>query len=309
MKTLPKIICSSVIRAANRGDSHGGIYIVDCESGENKKLLDWDKSDIDWDGRGGDRGVRGMSFYKDFLYAAAGDEVFCFDEKMGVVNSWRSPYLKHTHEVCRVGNLLYIIANLFDSILVLDMDKQEWSHAWHFQGEHQNKAVKYDPTVAGGAHPIDKLHLDAVYIENGVLYYCGAHMKDLRALDLETGDCIIYQDGLGHTHNARPYGGGVLFNMAFQHKTCLMDIFKKIRWEGTTPLYKKEDMTYTDLPKEHAQQGYVRGMVVNAPLVVVGNAPATINIFEIGGSSEPIKSIQLSNDIRNSICGIARYEW
>lgn len=305
---LPKIICSSVIRAANRGDSHGGLYIVNLESGEYRQVLDWDRPDIDWDGRGGDRGIRGMAFYKGLLYAAAGDEIFVFNKEMKVVKSFRNRFLKHTHEVWRDGNKLYIIANMFDAVLVLDLDNDRWIDSYHFQN-CTNKAMRFNTyDSANCPEPLDKLHLDSVLVMANTLLYCGHHMETLNAIDLETDDILIYQDKIKNSHNARPYLGGVIHNLAFQHKTVYRNIFGKIVEEWITPLYKKEDMTHTDLPHDHAVQGYVRGMVLIPPFIVVGSSPATINVFT-HGRSEPVKSIQISNDIRNSICGISICEW
>ena len=301
---LPKIICSSVIRAAQRGNSHGGIYKVDCETSEYDLLLDWNRPDIDWDGRGGDRGARGMTFYNGLLYAAAGDELFVFNKNMQIVKSFRNCNLKHTHEIWRDGRLLYIIANMFDTILVFDLEKDGWIDSWHFQ---TGKPVKYNPNKTT-LLPTDKLHLDAVWVNKELMYYCGAHMKTLNVVNLITGEELVYQDNIIHTHNARPYKEGVIHNLAFGHKTVWKNIFGEVKEEWLTPLYKKEEMTYTDLPHDHAVQGYTRGMVIYNDYIIVGNSPATINIF-VAGKGESVKSIQLSNDIRNSICGIALYEW
>jgi len=70
---LPTILASSVIRSTHRGDSHGGIYRVNMETDEQTQMLDWNNPDIDWKGRGGDRGIRGLAFYGHTLYAVAGN--------------------------------------------------------------------------------------------------------------------------------------------------------------------------------------------------------------------------------------------
>jgi len=38
---LPKILSTSVIRAANFGDSHGGLYLIDLEKETHQLVLDW----------------------------------------------------------------------------------------------------------------------------------------------------------------------------------------------------------------------------------------------------------------------------
>jgi hypothetical protein len=72
---LPIVVLSSVIRSAHQGESHGGVYLVDMASGQVEQVLDWNRAEIDWEGRGGDRGLRGIAFHGDRLFLAASDEI------------------------------------------------------------------------------------------------------------------------------------------------------------------------------------------------------------------------------------------
>ena len=56
---FPKLITSSVVRGSEKGQSHGGVYIVDFASQSVEQHIDWNKSDIDFSGRGGGRGRGG----------------------------------------------------------------------------------------------------------------------------------------------------------------------------------------------------------------------------------------------------------
>ncbi len=64
-KTLPIVIATSVVRGSQQGESHGGIYLVDFEKQDAKIMVDWNESNIDFSGRGWDRGLRGIEFYGD----------------------------------------------------------------------------------------------------------------------------------------------------------------------------------------------------------------------------------------------------
>ena len=79
---LPTVVCSSVVRSVHQGESHGGLYLVDLERGDTTQVLDWSESDIDWKGRGGDRGLRGIAFHDDLIYLAASDEIFVYDRRL-----------------------------------------------------------------------------------------------------------------------------------------------------------------------------------------------------------------------------------
>ena len=65
---LPKLILTSVVRGSQQGESHGGIYTVDFELQQGEQHVDWNSSDIDFEGRGADRGLRGIAFDSDDIY-------------------------------------------------------------------------------------------------------------------------------------------------------------------------------------------------------------------------------------------------
>ncbi len=306
---MTKVICSSVIRASQRGDSHGGIFVVDIDTGDYEQILDWNRPDINWDGRGGDRGIRSMRFYNNELYAIAGNAVLVFNREMKLQREFKLDCLINTHECSLQGDFLYVIANLFDSILVLDLKKQMWVNSWHFQGG-MDATCLFDPFIKNDLYPSPKdiLHLDSVTVYKNMMFYSGDKMTTVKALNLRNGQQFSYAKGVDKSHNAQPYKGGVIYNIARNSKTIFMNTYGDIDWEGDTPLYSKDDMIDKAESEKIAKQGYTRGMCLIDDKIIVGSSPATINVFTLE-DSKPIQSIRISKDIRNSICGIARYEW
>jgi len=63
MDKLPRVIATSVVRSAHQGESHGGVYLIDLNSGQYDQIIDWNDESINWEGRGGDRGLRGIAFH------------------------------------------------------------------------------------------------------------------------------------------------------------------------------------------------------------------------------------------------------
>ena len=55
---MVKLVTSSVVRGSQQGESHGGVYLIDFENESVEQKLDWDTVNIDWRGRGWDRGLR-----------------------------------------------------------------------------------------------------------------------------------------------------------------------------------------------------------------------------------------------------------
>ncbi|MDA0952861.1 MAG: hypothetical protein O3A38_09580, partial [Proteobacteria bacterium] len=82
--SLPRLIATSVVRGSDQGQSHGGIFIVDMESGTARQVYDWDRGDIDFSGRGWDRGLRGIAIDGEDIYVAASDEIFVFDPQFRI---------------------------------------------------------------------------------------------------------------------------------------------------------------------------------------------------------------------------------
>ena len=56
------LIATSVVRGSRQGESHGGIYLVDLDHQRVAQAVDWNTTNIDWQGRGWDRGLRGIAF-------------------------------------------------------------------------------------------------------------------------------------------------------------------------------------------------------------------------------------------------------
>ena len=121
MQKLPKVITTSVIRSTRQGESHGGVYLVDLESGDFEQVIDWNDPAISWEGRGGDRGLRGIAFYRDQVYIAASDEVFVYNRDFELLESHRNNYLKHCHEICIAADTLYLTSTAVNSVLQFDL--------------------------------------------------------------------------------------------------------------------------------------------------------------------------------------------
>ena len=53
MDKLPTVIATSVVRSTHQGESHGGVYLIDLNSGQYDQVIDWNDDSINWEGRGG----------------------------------------------------------------------------------------------------------------------------------------------------------------------------------------------------------------------------------------------------------------
>ena len=58
---IPKLIATSVIRGSEKGQSHGGVYLIDFERQSVEQKIDWNSGDIDFPVVAGIAGFGGLN--------------------------------------------------------------------------------------------------------------------------------------------------------------------------------------------------------------------------------------------------------
>ena len=205
-----KLVATSVVRGSHQGESHGGVYLIDLEKREVRQTLDWNKADIDWQGRGWDRGLRGIAFDGETVYIAASDELFAYtpDSAARLLAQSLSQALPRdlglgTAPVSDFHGLRQHPGLRSRPARVLLGDARE---AHHFRF----KAVTFDPRGKDGPLMLNKLHVNNVHCTKGGMYLSG----------LRTGGMLLFNgrevqmsaELPAGSHNARPFRDGVLFN-------------------------------------------------------------------------------------------------
>src|SRR5210317_1083421 len=163
---LPKLIATSVVRGSQQGESHGGIYTVDFERQSGELHVDWNTGEIDFEGRGADRGLRGIAFDGSDIYVAASDELFCYDHDFRIQRSFRNHYLKHAHEISRMERKILVTSTGFDSLLCFNLDSNEFDWGVQLQRSSDGWSVgRFDPGTEYGPDPRNEFHLNMVYVD------------------------------------------------------------------------------------------------------------------------------------------------
>ena len=307
---LPTLIATSVVRGAEQGDSHGGIYLVNFKNQVVSQVVDWNTSDIDFQGRGWDRGLRGIAFYRSEIYIAASDELFVYDQKFQIKRSFRSTYLKHCHEIFQLNKHLYLASTGHDSILAFDLEKQAFIWAIHLAlGEEGPVGTAYDPNGIngpGGANgpPAQNLvHLNNVYADKRGIFASGMRTRGILHIGNKNVVSTLVDMPQG-MHNARPFRDGVLFN------DTSSDVVRYVGRDGTqkafpVPVYDPAELEHSELGDEKtARQGFGRGLcVINDRLIAAGSSPSTITVYDLDSGAE-VTHVNFSMDIRNAIHGL-----
>ncbi|MEM1185587.1 MAG: hypothetical protein AAGI53_11395 [Planctomycetota bacterium] len=318
--SLPKVLVTDVIRSAHQGDSHGGVHLVDLESGEATQVLDWNDDTIDWSGRGGDRGLRGIAFHNDHVVIAASNEIFVFDQQFKVVASYANSYLSHAHEIAIEGDRLYVTSTKFNSILVLDLAKGAFVDGYHVrEGDMQVKdkrgrvqvvramgGVRFDPNGQAPVPPRDVHHVNSVWRHKGKTFLGGVRMEAIMhsGSSEPVGRLLPLAPTPRWTHNARPYLEGVIYNATEGHAIVFADKNGKPRVSLAIPTPDPAELDNTDLPKDFARSGFGRGLIATEQGIVIGGAsPSTVTAYKLM-SQEVLAQVRLTRDVRNTPHGL-----
>ena len=209
---LPKLLATSVVRGSEKGQSHGGVYLIDFESQQVEQKIDWNTGDIDFAGRGWDRGLRGIEFTEDAIWIAASDELFCYSTDFVRLASYRNEYLRHCHEICRRDNLLFLTSTGFDSILAFDLRKQEFVWGLYVsKNGTQWVGQPFDPRNRGGPAFVNSYHLNMIRVDQDGICFSGLNTQALLAVSSDMAISEICNLPKG-CHNAMPHQGGILLN-------------------------------------------------------------------------------------------------
>jgi len=301
---LPKLIATSVVRGSKQGESHGGIFTVDFDQQDGAQHVDWNTDEIDWEGRGADRGLRGIAFDEGEIYIAASDELFVYDREFKMLRSYKNRYLKHCHEICRVDNRIFLTSTGYDSLLSLNLDSREFDWGFHLQKTYDKwTGHTFDPRSEAGPRPVNDFHVNMVSMDKTGIYVSGLRTNALLHLNdkMEVAEVCNLPGG---THNARPWQEGVLFNDT--ESDCVRHVCR----DGTqkvfkVPVYAEEKIEFAGIDDSNiARQAFARGLCpVDDRFVAVGSSPSTITLYDIK-ANERVGSVNLSMDIRNAIHGL-----
>ena len=270
-----------------------------------QQVVDWNTVDIDWQGRGWDRGLRGIACHDGTVYIAASDELFAFTPDFEMIGSWRCPHLKHCHEIDVWEGNVFLTSTGYDSVIAFDTAKEVFHWALHVETQNfQFTGRVYDPMGEDGPLMLNKLHLNNVACRPGGMYLAG----------LKTGGMLLFNGRdvqmaatlPAGTHHARPFRDGVLFNDTQRDRLRYCG-----RGEGTedrslpVPTYPEEDLTHRGLDDSRiARQGFARGLCeLSGRVVAAGSSPSTITLWDLKESRQ-LMSVRLTPDIRNAIHGL-----
>jgi hypothetical protein len=299
------IAATSVVRASQPGESHGGVYLLDLAGGRGAHVLDWKRPAIDWSGHGGGRGLRGLAVDGERVFIAGADELYCFTPDFELVGVHGCPYLGQAQAVACFEGRVYVVSAAYDAVLALDRDSGRFD--WGLQiadDEGGLRGMPFDPGGALGPSASDRLRLNSLYCDPRGLFVAGARTQGLLHFD---GRRIVRLVTLPEgVHDARPWRDGVLFNDT--EAEAVRFLTPEANRVFAVPRYPESALqpgTFED--SVLARQAYARGLcVLKDGLFVSGASPLTVSLHDLETMKTTLR-INLSTDVRQSIHTLATW--
>ena len=301
---MTKLIATSVVRGSQQGESHGGVFLVDLIDQEVRQVIDWNTMDIDWRGRGADRGLRGIAFYKETIFIAASDELFAYNPDFSLQGSWKNPYLKHCHEISVHEGQVFLSSTGYDSILAFDIESQKFHWALYVEPEEYRFLAKaFDPLSEDGPLMLNRMHINSVVANQDGMYIAGLKTGGMLHFN---GKKVSMSTTLPRgSHNAQPYRDGVLFNDTKANVVRFASPDSEQERVFRVPVFPADKLTGMGQDANNiARPSFGRGLcVVDDDLIAAGSSPSTIALYAMA-TGEKALSVSLSTDVRNAIHGL-----
>lgn len=327
-----KLLASCIVRLSEKGDAHGYLYLVDLKSKNGKKVFTWDDENIDWEGRGGSRGLRGIAFYKEFIIVSTSNRLLFLNKDFDFVSAFNSHLFMDIHEMSLYGDELYITSTQYDLVLVFNLNqmkitkgyfikplvknakKQEIFHKkfvsfkkkilyrFDFSNSFDNKfefvEIDVNNYIPQKTEITRSVHINTVFSMNGYLCFTGTQYNYV--FGIKDGKLSKVGTIPFGTHNVHPFNDGYIMN--YTSDSSLVITNNKGKIIKKYPVKFDESNVKGSYEVSNAKAGWNRGLVIHQNMAYVGCSPATVNCIDL--KTGDTSFITLDNDVRNSIHGL-----
>jgi hypothetical protein len=291
-----------VVRAAEHGSNHGGLYIIDLEDENIIHYAPYDENFVNDNERGGERGLRGVCVLDDRIIVASATSLIELDkETFEVVRKLEDrEVFRSIHEICFFADSIWVTSTAIDCIVRVDLDFNIIG-LYQITGESMS-----DYKMLTGKHVTDlskikendNFHINSISAFNERLVFGGliTHLYDFDTMNVIESMPII-QNSKSFQHNFYEYDDMQIVNLTGWQK---LGIIKNSICKTVDIPRSKAVKYYAD---EIAENNWNRGLARKNELVFVGSSPARVLMFDMStGKFEKI--ISLEEDMRHCIHGL-----
>ena len=303
-----KIICTTVVRAAKQGDIHGGLYVIDTESGSVLHHAPYEKDFINDNERGGERGLRGIIVLDDRIIVSDSAGFIELDKDTYQLKRTFQDreYFKSIHEIAFFDDHIWATSTAYDAVVKLDLDfniKGFWEIVGKDVDNHKVLTGKMEINPETKSQN-DSYHINSIFATKDGLLFSGL-LTPLYDFDTFEEVCEIpmIQTASGALSNGfihNFYGYEDFFTINFTTFSSL-----GISSNG-------KDFEHFGIPRsnnvkyqvdEIASNNWNRGLARGGGKLFIGSSPARILVFDIEKKAFETE-ITLENDIRHAIHGL-----
>lgn len=272
------IYATTVVRHAQPGDTHGGLFQLDFDAGEARCLFAWDDPDFDFQGRGGDRGLRGFVFKDGRFYVAAAGRILVLTPEGELEREIRHPLLGLLHDMMETPAGFVVVSTRYDSLLWFNIEADAFTCGLHL--DTSGRMVSFNPATQ--APPANNVwHLNSVDRR---------HVSGLRLPGAVTFDGEITPTPYG-THNVKQTKHGLIY--------C-DTAHDQLHVEGVD--FPVPDAVPVICAGE-ARSRFMRGLLRAENALYVGLSPARVYEFDLGTKTWG-RSVVISENYRCAVQSI-----
>lgn len=232
------VYCTTVSRGVSQGE-HGALYRIDLDTDEVVKLLTY-LDEIDYSGRGGDRGLRGLILHDDMLYVAAANHVLKVSLNGDVVDKFEHKNLGFLHDIQKTDTGFLVVSTKYDCVMEYCFLKQDWINCYYID-EHLI-VIKQDPYIQ--LNPKNNWHL------NSINDFFVSGLRTEGAVNILSNDVFGAPLGI-HNWSTHEYNDTLTNTLVVNGRKVIVD-------DGT----------------------FLRGLSTSEHVTVVGQCPAKIIVFD-----------------------------
>ena len=297
-----KVICSTVIRAAEQGAVHGGLYVIDIDSDEVLEYIPYAGDFDNENTRGGERGLRGVAVLEDRIVVADSSGLIEIDKETYTITKEKRDrgFFKSIHEICYFDNHIWVTSTGYDAIAKVDLDfnlVEFWEILGESKDDHKiftgKRQIKPEEAV-----PDDKYHINSISAFSGRLVFCGliTSLYDFECMDVvesmpSIGDIKSFQ------HNFYEYDDCSLINMtSLKHLGIIQN--------GQSSFFPIPATNHAKFSIDKiAENNWNRGLTKHDNLAIIGSSPARLMVLDMD-TGQFIHHVQLEKDVRHAIHGL-----
>lgn len=316
-----RVICTTVIRGADKYEFSGRIIELELPSGDIVMSMNLPPKGEIKGPRGGSRGGRGVRVFEGKIYVAIYDRVLVYDLDWKLISEIRHPYVVGHHEI-QVDAAGVWGTTMMDSVVKLDFEGNvlfEWWAseddafvAWTgIEKRYWDRTIDYsthEPPAFNETYPGYQCHFNNVYCAGGKIYVYDLKNRALFAVWPRFVP-VVRNRAWDRAHNVCPRGREVLVNVSGQKTFEIWRLPGRLArlWRRKPRLIERVVIVEGEgRSTQFSRSGWVRGLIELGPReFIIGCNPAGLYHIREG---QVVQRWQISDEVNEAVHGLVLKE-